>query len=159
MLDLDLFTTELSHIRFRTVSVFVPDGYHPALPVHPILSLVRSNTSVKLEFSQALRKCYTANMAADRSRMEEVLQSLLQWPSRSGTGDSGDVLLGLLDKLYVHPDGQLDVALKQSYRDQFLVPRSWKSWDFAIGVPEWIPTGQQLRAVLSPLYDLTNSPV
>ena len=99
-------------------------------------------------------------MAADRSRLEKVLQCLLQWPSHSGTGDSGtDLFLGLLDKLYVHPDGQLDVALKQSFRDQFPVPREWKRAGFAVGGPEWIPTGQQLRAVLSPLHALTDSPV
>ena len=157
MLDLDLFVADFSQIQFHTVSVFVPDGEHPPLPFHSVSFLVRSNIAVKLEFSQALQKRFPVDMAVQPSLLKELLQSLLQWISGSGTGDPDDVLREQLNELYVHHDGQMDVAFKKDYRDKFLVsPRRRPLLSYE---PEWSPTAKHLRDVLNPLYIISRLPV
>lgn len=146
----------LQPVRFHSISVFVPGGIHPPLPIHPFYSLAQAQIPVKLDFDPGFRGPSAAATADSRARLEETISRLRGW--LSGSPEACGNLPQLLDKIYVHPGGELYVFPSEAYEAQHPVPREWSKW-WPGRTPRWVPPVQQLQTDLAPLHFLTRTPV
>lgn len=153
----------LQPVQFHSVIIFVPGGMHPPLPVHPFRTLAQAKIPVKFDFNATFKGVGAAATSDSRPRLEETVRRVQGWLSEgegegAGACDSTATLPRLLDKIYVHPGGELYVFPNQAYKTQHKAPREWTKW-WPGWSTEWVPTVQELQTALEPLHLVTRTPV
>src|SRR5262245_58872296 len=98
------------------VSVFVPGGPHPPLPVLPFATLGRAQKQMPAELVFDPTFMSTDAAQVNRTRFENVVRCLFQWLVKGSVagGDAPSEDLGTLpeklDSVCVHPGGELYVS-------------------------------------------------
>ena len=159
MLDMEAFSESLRPdqplrpVPCRSVSIFVPGGIPPPLPIHPILLMAQSNIPMELIFDSGFTGKDTSDTA--RIRLEETIRRLFGFLSNPQNWGS---MPEQFDRMFVHPGGELYVSPSETYQALYRPAREWSNFR-RCRYPSWTPTSQQLQYDLRPLHELTRSPI